>query len=320
MTSSMERRDFVKAAGLMAAAAATATISGRTSLAQQPVPYSSGTETPTLKAPVNGCDCHMHIYDSRFPISPTATLKPADAHVSDYRLLQRRIGTRRNVVVTPSTYGTDNSCSLDAIEQIGSTARGVAVVDLSVSDAELRRLSDRGFRGIRFNLVQAGATTVDMIEPLSKRINDLGWHVQIHMLADQIVKIEDLLLRLPSPIVFDHLGRIPEPAGVSHPAYALILRLIDKGRTWVKLSGAYQDTEVGPPTYADRVAVAQGYVKAAPERLVWGSDWPHPTEKEHKPDDAILFDLLAQWAPDEATRNKMLVSNPEALYGFARTA
>ena len=314
----MKRRAFVTGAGALAIAGATAPIATR--MAQAQVPFSSGTEAATLKAPPHACDCHMHIYDSRFPVSPTATLKPPDAHVSDYRLLQKRICTTRNIVVTPSTYGTDNSCTRDALRQIGPSARGVAVVNTSVTDAELKRLSDDGFRGVRFNLVQSGATTVEMIEPLSERVNDLGWHVQIHMTGDQIVTIADLLERLPSMIVFDHLGRIPEPAGVSHPAFALILKLVDKGRTWVKLSGAYQDTKVGPPSYADSSALARAYIKAAPQRLVWGSDWPHPTEKNNKPDDAILFDLLDQWAPDDATKNRILVTNPQELYGFDKAA
>ena len=127
----------------------------------------------------------MHIYDSRFPVAPNAKLRPPDATVDAYRLFQKRIGTTRNVVVTPSTYGTDNSCTLDAMAKLGASARGVAVVDTSVTDAELKRLNDLGIRGVRFNLVQSGATTIDMLEPLSKRVNDLGWHVQIHMLGGQ---------------------------------------------------------------------------------------------------------------------------------------
>lgn len=312
------RRTLIKGAGFTALAAAGG-IAVRESRAQLQVPHSSGTEPAKVKAPANACDCHMHIYDSRFPVAPYATLKPPDAHVEDYRLLQKRTGTSRNVVVTPSTYGTDNACTLDAMAKIGPTARGVAVVNSSVTDDELKRLAGLGIRGIRFNLVQAGATSIGMLEPLSKRVNDLGWHVQIHMLGDKIAENADLLQRLPSPIVFDHLGRIPQPAGVDHPAFQVIVKLIDKGRTWVKLSGAYQDTKIGPPGYADTSKVAQAYVKAAPERLVWGSDWPHPTEKE-KPDDAILFDLLATWAPDEATRRRILVDNPAALYGFPKGA
>ena len=210
----------------------------------------------------------MHIYDHRFPVAPNAKLRPADATVDDYRLLQKRIGTTRNVVVTPSTYGTDNSVTLDAIAKLGAAARGVAVVDASVSDAELKRLDGLGITGIRFNLVQSGATTIEMLEPLSKRVDALGWHVQIHMLGDQILQTQDLLQRLPSRIVFDHLARIPQLAGVDHPAFAFVQKLIDKGRTWVKLSSAYQDSKVGPPTYADVSKVAQAYVKAAPEQMV----------------------------------------------------
>ncbi len=315
----VERRTVLKAAAILAVTGFGA--SGARPARAQQVPYSSGTGRPKTKAPANTTDCHMHIYDKRFPAAANATLLPPDALPGDYRKLQQRLGTTRNVVVTPSTYGTDNGCTLAGMAALGPTTRGVAVVNTAVTDAELKRLDGLGVRGIRFNLVQAGATSVEMLEPLSKRVNDLGWHVQIHMLGPQIVEIESLLLRLPSPIVFDHLARIPQPAGVTHPAFTTVRKLIDKGRTWVKLSGAYQDTKVGPPTYSDTTEVARAFVTAAPERMVWGSDWPHPTEKpDHKPDDAILFDLLAAWAPDEATRTRILVQNPAALYGFPKSA
>jgi predicted TIM-barrel fold metal-dependent hydrolase len=159
-----------------------------------------------------------------------------------------------------------------------------------------------------------------MIEPLSKRVNDLGWHIQINAPAAKIMEIKDILNRVPSPIVFDHLAHIPEPEGTAHPLFGVVLALIDKGKTWVKLSGAYADTKVGPPSYSDSSAVARAYVQKAPERLVWGSDWPHPSERENKPDDAILFDLLLDWAPEERVRNRILVQNPEVLYGFAKSA
>jgi len=178
----------------------------------------------------------------------------------------------------------------------------------------------KGARGIRFNLAQAGATTPEMIEPLSKRVNELGWHIQINASAATIEQIIPILEKVPAPIVFDHLAHIPEPDGINHPLFGKVRALIDKGRTWVKLSGAYADTKIGPPTYADSTAVAQAYVKAAPERLVWGSDWPHPSEREKKPDDAILFDLLLTWVPDEKTRNRVLVDNPAVLYDFPKTA
>ena len=227
--SMLARRGFLKAMG-----ATIIVASGLDAAAgqAQTVPWSAGTEPPKLKAPPNACDCHMHIYNNRFPVAPNAKLRPPDATVDAYRLFQKRIGTTRNVVVTPSTYGTDNSCTLDAMGKLGATARGVAVVDTSVTNAELKRLNGLGIRGIRFNLVQSGATTIDMLEPLSKRVNDLGWHAQIHMLGKQIVEAADLLQRLPSPIVFDHMARIPEPAGVNDPAFALVMRWLDGGRTW----------------------------------------------------------------------------------------
>lgn len=311
------RRTFVKRATMAAIACAGA------GQAQQ-VPNSSGDEPAKLKAPAGACDCHHHIYDAvRFPTSkPGAKLIP-DARVEEYRRLQKRIGTSRSIVVTPSAYGTDNRVTLDAIARFGGNvrggnSRGVAVVRPTVTDAELKKLADGGIRGIRFAITGAsvGVTTVDMIEPLAKRVNALGWHVQINMEPDQIVALSDLWNRLPSPIVFDHMGHVPQPAGFSHPVFHVIRRLVDKGRTWVKLSVTYDNTQDGPPGYADVTRVAQAYVKAAPERLVWGSNWPHPNETK-KPDDAMLFDLMSQWAPDEAVRNRILVGNPAALYGFA---
>jgi predicted TIM-barrel fold metal-dependent hydrolase len=150
-----------------------------------------------------------------------------------------------------------------------------------------------------------------MIEPLARRVAPLGWHVQIHLRADQIVDAADLLQRLPGTVVFDHLGRLRN--GMNDPAFAVIRKMLDTGRTWMKLSGAYLMGQ--PPAYAEAGTAARAYIIAAPERMVWGSDWPHPTEAE-KPDDAALFDLLADWAPDEATRQRILVENPAELYGF----
>jgi predicted TIM-barrel fold metal-dependent hydrolase len=305
------RRTFLKSTALA--------ISGRVGEAQQ-VPNSFGTEPAKLRAPAGACDCHHHIYDAiRFPpTQPGGEIVP-DARVEEFRRLQKRIGTSRNVVVTPRAYVTDNRVTLDAITRLGANARGVAVIHPRVTDTELKMLADGGIRGIRFSITDPrnSSTSFEMIEPLSKRVNALGWHVQINMTADQIVAAQGLWNRLPSPIVFDHLGHVPEPAGLSHPVFNTIRRLVDKGRTWVKLSVTYDNTKDGPPSYADITRVAQAYVKAAPERMVWGSNWPHPNEV-NKPDDAALFDLMVRWAPDEKTRNRILVENPATLYGFPR--
>jgi predicted TIM-barrel fold metal-dependent hydrolase len=312
------RRTFLKA-GSLSALGAAGVLSAQTGYAQVAVPNSAGTAPPRLKAPPNACDCHHHIYDGlRFPQPPQATapLQP-DARVDEYRLLQRRLQTMRSVVVTPSAYDIDNRVTLDAIAQFGPGGRGVAVVRPNVTDAQLKALADGGVRGIRFSLTtpSTAATTLDMIEPLSKRVAALGWHVQINMTPEQIAAAETLWNRLPSPIVFDHIGHISGPDGTGHPAYTVMRRLIDKGRTWVKLSVTYDNTKDGPPGYADVVALGQTLVKAAPQRLVWGSNWPHPNETR-KPDDALLFDLMMRWAPDEETRRRILVDNPAVLYDF----
>jgi predicted TIM-barrel fold metal-dependent hydrolase len=305
---------------LTAIAGASAAVGATTrTQAQVTVPWSTGTELPKTKAPPNATDCHHHIYSSHFQVDPNSKLRPGDASVADYHLLQNRIGTSRNVVVQPSTYGIFNDGLVETLGEFGPSARGVAVVNASVTDAELKRLDAARVRGIRFNLATpGGATSMDMLEPLARRIAPMGWHVQFNMSADATLAAKDLLNRLPCQIVFDHLAHMPEPVGIGHPAFAVVVDLLQKGKAWVKLSGAYADTKIGPPTYADSTAVAQAYVKAAPERLVWGSDWPHPSEPDNaKPDDAILFDLLAQWAPVEAVRNRILVDNPAKLYGFS---
>jgi predicted TIM-barrel fold metal-dependent hydrolase len=311
-------REEVTGTGMRAATGAPSA-TGSQAQATRPVPNSSGTGAPHLKAPAGACDCHMHVYDvDRFPPARPASRLQANARAADYKLLQRRLGTSRTVVVAPAAYGTDNRVTLDAIAQLGE-ARGVAVVLPEVTDAELNQLAAGGIRGIRFTVFDpaTAVTRIEMIEDLARRVADLGWHVQIHMRGDQIVENADMLARLAAPLVIDHIGRIPHPAGLEHPAFGVVRRLLDNGRTWVKLSGAYLDSKIGPPSYADVTKVAQALVKAAPERMVWGSDWPHPTEKE-KPDDAGLFDLLSDWAPDDATRRRILVGNPALLYDFVR--
>ena len=320
------RRTFIKAASMAAFAATTSGVSMREGYAQQAqeVPNSSGTAPPKLKAPANACDCHHHIYDpARFAMVPTpGRPAPSNGSMQEFRLLQKRIGTTRHVVVQPRNYGIENEVTIDALKQAGGNARGVAVVRPTITDAELKRFDAAGVRGIRFSIGDPKSRVVqpDMIEPLAKRIAPLGWHIQFNMEADQVVELADILRRLPTQLVFDHLGNPTLPAGIEHPSHAIIRDLLDKGRAWVKLSGAYSNTKIGPPDYPDATKIAQAFVKAAPERLVWGSDWPHPTETVTKPDDAVLFDLMTVLAPDEKIRNRILVNNPETLYGFPKTA
>ncbi len=303
--------------GAVAATAGTSIgMSGGPAAAQSAVRHSTGTEPAGLRAPPGATDCHFHIYDNRFPPAPGG-LPAQDASSEDYRSLQARIGTKRGVVIQPSLYGVDNRPTLEGLAALGPSFRAVAVINPSVTDAELQQMHTLGVRGIRFNLAQAGATTLDMLEPLSARVNALGWHCQINMPGDKIVLAADIFLRIPGKLVFDHLAHCPQPTGVEGDTFKLIRRLLDKGNTWVKLSGAYADTKVGPPSYSDSSTVARAFAASAPNRVVWGSDWPHPTEKfDNKPDDALLFDLLSDWVPDENHRRLVLVDNPAELYDF----
>ena len=283
------------------------------------VPNSAGTSRPRFPAPENACDCHIHIYDPQFPMALPQLRGTPNATVADYELLQERLGTTRTVVVQPAAYGTDNRVTVAAIERLGqANARGVGVLHPDASDAELRALHEAGLRGLRFTQHDArtAVTTAEMIEPLAARIHALGWHAQLHLRAEQIVEMAATIERLPGTIVIDHMGRMPQPEGINHPAFRRIAKWLEAGRTWVKLSGPYLDSKAGSPRYTDVTRVAREYVKIAPERLVWGSDWPHPTEPDIKPDDAVLFDLLQEWSGVNALRKRILVDNPAALYGF----
>ena len=266
------------------------------------------------------CDSHIHIYDRAFLTRPDTQGFVDNADVAAYRKVQTRIGTERVVIVTPRVYGTDNAVTVDAIRQLGiDNARGIAVLDPGVTDEELAALHRGGIRGIRFTLYTAKNAVVgfDMVEPLAHRVAELGWHVQLHWTAEQIVEHEAMLQRLPATMVFDHRARLPLKDGVHHAAFDIVRHLADAGRAWIKLSGPYLDSEAGlEGRYADITPMARAWVEAVPERLVWGSDWPHVTET-HKPDDAFLIDLLSEWADDEATRERILVTNPAVLYGFA---
>jgi D-galactarolactone isomerase len=317
---SISRRNILQGALAGAALTAVGTTAAHASDIRK-APFSAGTGRPSYRVPGQATDCHMHIYDPvKFPYPlPTAT-PPPRATVDDYRLLQRRIGTKRTVVVTPSNYSTDNRVTLDAISQLGlKHARGVAVIDNTFSHAQLRDMDEAGIRGIRFNLTRPGGAGAELIRPLAARIADLGWHVQIHMTAEGILENLERITDLPTDLVIDHMGRIPGSAGTAHPTYAAITRLVDEGHTWVKLSGVYHESHVGPPYYTDRAAIGAAFARYAPERMVWGTDWPHPTASRGEvpmPDDAAMLDMFACWVPNPLDRKRILVDNPEKLYGF----
>ncbi|MGF6408395.1 amidohydrolase family protein [Paraburkholderia sp. MM5482-R1] len=304
------RREFLQFTGAVLTSAALP------KLAAAEETWSSGTERPAFRVPEDTIDCHMHIYDDRFPIAPGTTLRPPNATVAQYRLLQTRLVVKRNVVVTPSTYGTDNRCTLEAIRKFGGNARGVAVIDSSVSDAELQNLHEGGIRAIRFNLSYPGATTLDMLAPLAARIANLGWHIELVVQGARLPELERHLSALPCPLVIDHIAHVPQPGGLSSDALRIAQRLVEKGKTWITLSGPYVDSKTGAPAYEDVAPVAKALIDMAPERMLWGTDWPHPTEKTHKPDDANLLDIIAGWIGRRDWQHLIFITNPTKLYGF----
>ena len=280
-----------------------------------PVPNANG-KTPKLKAPVGAVDTHMHIYHHRYPTAQTAVVTPTDAVVSDYLAMRKRIGVDRTVVVQPSAYGLDNTCTLDAIAEIGPSARGIAVCNEKTSDAELERLHTAGIRGLRFFMLKGGAVGWDSLETMSARIAPLGWHIVLQLDGRDYPKYEAMIDRLPSAVVLDHTGKFLEPVPLDHPGFQALTRLLKNRKKYLKLAAPYETSKVGPPFYDDVGRLAKALVPAVPDQVVWASNWPHPSSGFVGPDDADMLDLLRDWVPDEATRRQVLVDNPVRLYGF----
>ena len=273
---------------------------------------------PRLKAPAGMVDTAIHIYDPKYPIVPTATFTPPPATVEDYQKVCKRVGIARTLIVQPTAYGTDNRCTVEAIEMIGrDRARGVAVVDMSASDAELDRLTKAGIRGIRFFMLKGGVLSWDEVDELAPRVTEFGWTLNLQLDGRTFPEYEDRVKRWPGTLVIDHTGKFLEPVGVDHPGVKTIQRLLENGRTYLKLAGPYETSKKGPPLYEDVGALAKTFVKTAPDRMMWASNWPMPNPPGGiKPDDAAMLDIMLDWVPDEATRNKVLVDNPARLYGF----
>lgn len=281
------------------------------------IPHSTATQSPIHQVPALACDAHLHIFDSELDPSTTAG---QDATVAQYRTVQELLGTQRAVIVQPRLYGTDHRVTLDAIARLGiANTRGIAVVHPDVPEQELHRLHQGGIRGVRMSLYTAKNAVVgfDMLEALAHKVHAMGWHLQLHWTADQIAEHAPTLLKLPVTLVFDHLARLPVPQGIAHPAYVVVRELLQQGRAWIKLSGAYLNTALRPGEgYADVQDIARAWVQLAPDRLVWGSDWPHTTEPHQKPDDSGLLDLLYSWTNSPEIAERILVDNPAKLYSF----
>ncbi|CAN7327142.1 amidohydrolase family protein [Bosea sp. LjRoot237] len=266
--------------------------------------------------PRGACDCHVHIFDPAHPLPGRPPQDTPDATLAAYRSVQRATGLERVVLVQANGYGSDNSCMLEALAVLGrDVARGVAVVAPDAPREALAELDEQGVCGIRFHLLPGGLLGWDALPRLSRLAADLGWHVQVQCDGRALAEHAELLAELACPIVIDHIGKFLEPVPVSHPGFVALLRLLERGDVWVKLSAPYEVSRSGPPDYADVSTLARALANAAPERMVWASNWPHPWFA-NPPDEAALIALLASWVPDEARRHAILVENPASLYSF----
>jgi predicted TIM-barrel fold metal-dependent hydrolase len=288
---------------------------------------------PHFQVPAGACDCHMHVFGprGRYPYSRKRTYTPRPAPLADYRKMAATIGLQRVVFVQPSAYGADNRCMIDAIREVGENARGVIGIDDSVGADELRDLSRLGVRGVRINPASRGLREVNEISHMLQvtvfRIAPLQWHLQIFTDLDVIQELAETFRSLPVPIVIDHFGLADAAAGTDQAGFPTLCDLLAQGRCWVKVSAAYRISK-NEPDFPDATPIAKALIAANPDRVVWGTDWPHTGghshEQESEPplieyrqiDDGLLIDRLAHWAGDDVTLAKVLVHNPARLYGF----
>ena len=283
--------------------------------------------------PPGATDCHTHVFGDpkTFPFAEGRTYTPAPAPVEEMQALHRALQIERLVIVQPSVYGTDNGCTLDAMRQIGSRARGVAVIGDGTSDEDLDRMDRAGIRGIRVNLETAGQTDPAIgrqrFETAVRRVARRGWHVQVFTRLSVIAALTDAVAAAPVPVVFDHFGGAQGALGVGQPGFDALLTLVRTGKAHVKISAPYRGS-MQPPDYPDMAPLAKALIAANPQRILWGSDWPHPNSSAAAPrtpagtapripvDDPHVLNLLATWAPDPSVRRTILVDNPAALYRF----
>jgi D-galactarolactone isomerase len=265
--------------------------------------------------PAGSCDTHVHFYDQRFPVAATSKLRPPDASITDYRVVQKALGLQRVVVVQPTTYGLDNSCQLDAVAQLGDDARLIAVVDQRATHRQLARLTEQGGRGARFFMFPGGAVSWDIMADVAKLIAPFDWHIQLQMSGNQLCERVDQLLALPVAIVIDHVGRFVPP--VDDDAFHALLRLIDRGNCWVKLSAPYESESDPTHKYERVTTLVHALVNHAPERMLWATNWPHPGRLD-PPQFSDLRRLMLDWLPSAPTRRLVLFDNPSELYGFPK--
>lgn len=275
---------------------------------------------PLFKLPSGSCDCHCHLFgpSSKFPFVTEGGGDTFEASKEALRKAHDIIGVERVVIVQGNSHGTDNSVTLDAISDRPDSYRGVALVDTDITEAELEALHTGGIRGIRYGFPPnfGGPPGRDVFLRMAAKIAPFGWHIVIILTEDDIVNHSDMFADLGVPVVIDHMARINPAGGVEQPAFTAMANLLSTGDYWVKLSGA---TRIASAPYTDAIPIAAGLIEAAPDRVLWGSDWPHPNPgPDGIPDDGDLVDVMAQYTSDDGMRQKFLVDNPAELYGFGK--
>jgi len=274
---------------------------------------------PAQQLPANACDAHCHVFGPAevFPYAPDRSYTPPDAPFDQLVALHDFLGLSRGVIVQASCHGTDNTAMLDAIGRGNGRYRGVAIVDGDVTDAQLADLDARGVRGVRFNFVAhlGGAPDLDVFDRVLQRIERLGWHVVLHLDAQDILQYAERIERIKVPFVIDHMGRVRAEAGLDQQPFRQLLELMRNPLAWVKVCGS-ERVSAGRRPFDDAIPFARTLIEAAPDRVLWGTDWPHPNISKDMPNDGELVDLLLRFCPDEALREKLLVTNPARLYGF----
>jgi 2-pyrone-4,6-dicarboxylate lactonase len=283
------------------------------------MPPDPNTRIPEFSLPSQSCDSHCHVFGPghKFPYAPGRKYTPPDAPVEKIRKLHSLLGVERAVLVQASCHGTDNRAMLDAISTSGGAYRGVAIVDETFSEDDLQKLHEGGIRGARFNFVKhlGGAPDLQVLKRVVEKIKPLGWHLVLHFDAENIPEFEPLIRSIPIPIIIDHMGRVKTAAGTNQPPFRLLLKLMANESYWVKVCGAERISSAGPP-FTDAVPFAQALIEAAPDRVLWGTDWPHPNIAQHMPNDGDLVDLIPLFTSDPILQAKILVENPARLYGF----
>ena len=273
---------------------------------------------PKLKTPPGACDTHIHLFGpaEKYPFAPDSPYTSRDALPETFIALQNTLGMSTAVIVSPGGYGRDYSLLADVLAKYPDRFRGIALLRDDTPTSEIARLSRLGVRGMRMMSAKRGQHVPNYSKEIAARVHEHGWHIQFYPHGTDIVEYADKLLALPNTIVLDHFASIPAAGGVDQPAVKAVLKMLDSGRVWLKLSGPMRCT-AEPPPYPSVTPLAHVFVKHAPERMVWGSDWPHVNlDGMVMPNDGDLLDLMLEWVPDEAARNRILTKNANALYGF----